>query len=116
VKSLPCGLPNIEREPLTKSELPVARFILDGHSNLEIANLLFVDIKAVKFHITNIYQKLSIKTRSQFIVKYLPHRQRAKDAAEIERLHAQVVTLERLIGQKVIEHVLRDYSVPRTLP
>jgi predicted ArsR family transcriptional regulator len=47
-----------------------------GLSNKEIANKLFVTEKTVKFHLTNIYRKSQVKSRTQFVVKM----QQYKDA------------------------------------
>jgi len=44
-----------------------------GLSNKEVANQLFVTEKTVKFHLTNIYKKMNVKSRAQLIVWCLPH-------------------------------------------
>jgi hypothetical protein len=38
-----------------------------------VAGQLFVTEKTVKFHLTNIYKKMSVKSRAQLIVWCLPH-------------------------------------------
>ncbi len=38
-----------------------------GHSNQEIASKLFISIPTVKRHISNIYAKLGVKSRTQAI-------------------------------------------------
>jgi DNA-binding NarL/FixJ family response regulator len=50
---------------LTASELRVARLAAAGHSNREIAQMLFVTVKAVEYHLSNTYRKLGIRRRSQ---------------------------------------------------
>jgi DNA-binding CsgD family transcriptional regulator len=50
---------------LTPSEQRVARLAAEGHSNREIAQMLFVTVKAVEYHLGNTYNKLGIKRRGQ---------------------------------------------------
>ena len=58
---------------LSNRESEVAEKVSKGLSNKEVANLLFVTEKTVKFHLTNIYKKMSVKSRAQLIVWCLPH-------------------------------------------
>jgi DNA-binding NarL/FixJ family response regulator len=60
---------------LSPSEREVARLVVEGLSNHEIAGKLFVTEKTIKFHLTNVYAKLGVQSRAQLIVKFL----RAKD-------------------------------------
>ena len=50
---------------LTPAELRVARMAVDGLTNREIAERLFVTVKAVKFHLGNAYRKLGIGAREE---------------------------------------------------
>ena len=50
---------------LTPAELRVARMAAAGQTNREIAENLFVTVKAVKFHLGNAYRKLGIADRGQ---------------------------------------------------
>jgi DNA-binding CsgD family transcriptional regulator len=52
-------------EALTPSERRVAALAARGHPNREIAQLLFVTVKAVEYHLGNAYRKLGIRRRSQ---------------------------------------------------
>lgn len=52
-------------EALTGSEHRVARMAADGMTNKEIAQALFVTVKAVEVHLTNAYRKLEIRSRAQ---------------------------------------------------
>jgi len=54
-------------EPLTVRELEVMRLIEAGCSNQEIAAKLVVSIATVKRHISNIYAKLGVKSRTQAV-------------------------------------------------
>lgn len=58
---------------LSNREAEVAELVSRGLSNKEVANQLFVTEKTVKFHLTNIYKKMSVKSRAQLIVWCLPH-------------------------------------------
>jgi DNA-binding CsgD family transcriptional regulator len=52
-------------ESLTASERRVARFAADGLSNKDIAQALFVTTKTVEVHLSNVYRKLGIGSRSE---------------------------------------------------
>lgn len=58
---------------LSNREAEVAELVTKGLSNKEVANQLFVTEKTVKFHLTNIYKKMSVKSRAQLIVWCMPH-------------------------------------------
>ena len=52
-------------EALTPSERRVARMAARGVPNKEIAEALFVTVKAVEAHLSSVYRKLQIKSRTQ---------------------------------------------------
>jgi NarL family two-component system response regulator LiaR len=52
-------------EDLTKRELEVLILIGDGKTNQEIADELFIGIKTVKTHVSNILSKLQVSDRTQ---------------------------------------------------
>jgi LuxR family maltose regulon positive regulatory protein len=54
-------------EPLSTRELEVLRLIVAGCSNDEIAARLIISIKTAKRHISNIYGKLGVKSRTQAV-------------------------------------------------
>jgi LuxR family maltose regulon positive regulatory protein len=54
-------------EPLTSRELEVLQLIENGCSNQDIAGQLFISIPTVKRHISNIYAKLGVKSRTQAV-------------------------------------------------
>lgn len=58
---------------LSRRESEVADLVRQGLKNADVAQKLFVTEKTVKFHLTNIFKKLGIKSRSQLIVWCLPH-------------------------------------------
>lgn len=62
---------NREKIQLTDRELDVLRLIVDGFSNQEISEKLFVSIHTAKAHVCNILQKLSVEDRTQAAIKAL---------------------------------------------
>ncbi|WP_272898826.1 response regulator [Paenibacillus sp. MMS18-CY102] len=52
-------------EQLTEREMDVLKLVAQGKSNQEIADDLFIGIKTVKFHVTNIFSKLGVDDRTQ---------------------------------------------------
>lgn len=52
-------------ESLTDSELGVARLAAEGLTNREIGDRLFISRRTVGTHLTHIFQKLEINTRTQ---------------------------------------------------
>jgi DNA-binding CsgD family transcriptional regulator len=63
----------LTQKGLSHREAEVAELVTKGLSNKEVASQLFVTEKTVKFHLTNIYKKMSVKSRAQLIVWCLPH-------------------------------------------
>jgi LuxR family maltose regulon positive regulatory protein len=54
-------------EPLSARELEVLALVAAGASNGEIAGRLFISTATVKRHISNVYAKLGVKSRTQAI-------------------------------------------------
>ncbi|MCC3377033.1 response regulator transcription factor [Cohnella sp. REN36] len=52
-------------EELTEREMEVLKLIAQGKSNQEIADELFIGIKTVKYHLTNMFGKLGVEDRTQ---------------------------------------------------
>lgn len=57
-------------ENLSKQERNIQFLILEGKSNKEIANELFISLSTVKTHISNIYGKLRVSDRRELLHKY----------------------------------------------
>lgn len=57
-------------EELSNQEIKVKEHIIDGKSNKEIAEALFISLNTVKTHITNIYSKLNVSNRKELIHKF----------------------------------------------
>ncbi len=54
-------------EPLTLRELEVLKLIEAGCSNQDIADKLVISMPTVKRHISNIYAKLGVESRTQAV-------------------------------------------------
>jgi DNA-binding NarL/FixJ family response regulator len=50
---------------LTRREIEVLKLVAEGHSNGDLARLLWVTEDTVKFHLSNIYQKLDVANRTE---------------------------------------------------
>lgn len=77
---------------LSNREAEVAELVSKGLSNKEVANQLFVTEKTVKFHLTNIYKKMNVKSRAQLIVWCLPHLGFVESEARVEASAVQAAT------------------------
>jgi len=55
----------ILHDDLTNREKEVLQLIANGHSNQEIADDLFITLKTVKTHVSNILSKLEVSDRTQ---------------------------------------------------
>lgn len=58
----------LPHETLTKRELEILCLVAEGKTNKEIGEELFITIKTVKTHITNILSKLDVSDRTQAAV------------------------------------------------
>ncbi|MEO8391962.1 MAG: protein kinase [Chloroflexota bacterium] len=56
-------------ELFTQREHEILAFIIEGRSNKEIAEKLYVTVATVKWYITQIYRKLGVRSRIQAIVR-----------------------------------------------
>jgi DNA-binding NarL/FixJ family response regulator len=50
---------------LTRRELEILRLVAEGHSNAQLAKMLWVTEQTVKFHLSNIYRKLDVSNRTE---------------------------------------------------
>lgn len=50
---------------LTRRELEILRLVSEGHSNAQLARMLWVTEQTVKFHLSNIYRKLDVANRTE---------------------------------------------------
>jgi DNA-binding NarL/FixJ family response regulator len=57
----------IDEKGLTEREVAVLRALAQGQSNKEIARTLWLAEQTVKFHLTNIYRKLEVRSRTEAV-------------------------------------------------
>jgi DNA-binding NarL/FixJ family response regulator len=50
---------------LTRRELEILQLVAEGHSNAQLARMLWVTEQTVKFHLSNIYRKLDVANRTE---------------------------------------------------
>jgi len=62
----------LEMNRLTEKEREVCRLVFKGLSNKEIATVLNVTEKTIKFHVTGIFQKFSVQSRSELTSTVFP--------------------------------------------
>ena len=55
----------VSHPDLTRRELEILRLAAEGHSNAELARMLWVTEQTVKFHLSNIYRKLEVSNRTE---------------------------------------------------
>jgi DNA-binding NarL/FixJ family response regulator len=55
--------------PLTEHELRVLRLVANGLTNAQIANFLKIRERTVEFHLSQIFQRLDISSRTTAILK-----------------------------------------------
>ena len=54
-----------ESPKLTRRELEILQLVAEGHSNAELAQMLWVTEQTVKFHLSNVYRKLNVSNRTE---------------------------------------------------
>ena len=50
---------------LTRREIEILKLVGEGHSNSQLARMLWVTEQTVKFHLSNIYRKLDVRNRTE---------------------------------------------------
>ena len=101
---------------LSDQEHRVVDFIMEGLSNTEIGNKLFITTKTVKFHLTNIYKKLGVTNRNALFYKILrakdcylrnePYKQDIDENRYLLKLEESMMRIE-----KNIDKLLKDKKV-----
>jgi len=60
---------HVSREQLSQREAEILRLAANGASTQEIAEVLFVSVRTVKAHFTNIFNKMGVSCRTDAIIK-----------------------------------------------
>jgi DNA-binding NarL/FixJ family response regulator len=69
-----------EGAALTRREREILALVAEGHSNRELAKMLWVTEQTVKFHLSNIYRKLDVSNRTE--ASRWAHKHRLLSSAE----------------------------------
>ena len=67
------SMPTVLHEDLTNREHEILMLIAQGKSNQEIADELFITLKTVKTHVSNILAKLDVDDRTQAAIYAFQH-------------------------------------------
>jgi DNA-binding NarL/FixJ family response regulator len=59
------GTVSADRAELTKREREILQLVAEGYSNAQLARMLWVTEQTVKFHLSNVYRKLSVANRTE---------------------------------------------------
>ncbi len=60
-------------EELTNREMEILLLMAEGKSNQEIADELFIAVKTVKVHVSNVLSKLQVQDRTQAVIYAFKH-------------------------------------------
>jgi DNA-binding NarL/FixJ family response regulator len=60
-----CTAISQDNQGLTRRELQILQLVAEGHSNADLARMLWVTEQTVKFHLSNIYRKLRVSNRTE---------------------------------------------------
>lgn len=64
---------HLPHDELTSRELEILLLMGEGKSNQEIADVLFIALKTVKTHVSNILSKLQVQDRTQAVIYAFKH-------------------------------------------
>lgn len=71
--AMPDDEPDADAPQLTEREVQILQMLADGCSPAEVAERLFISPKTVRNHLTKVYDKLDVNSRSAAIVVALQH-------------------------------------------
>lgn len=59
----------LQKLNLSSREYEILQLLAKGHSNADIAETLFLSLSTIKTHVSNLYLKMDVKSRTQAIEK-----------------------------------------------
>lgn len=62
---VPQGTMSADHADLTKREREILQLAAEGHSNAQLARMLWVTEQTIKFHLSNVYRKLNVSNRTE---------------------------------------------------
>jgi two-component system, NarL family, response regulator LiaR len=66
--------PSLPHEQLTAREMEILLLMTQGKTNQEIADELFIALKTVKTHVSNLLSKLDVQDRTQAVIYAFKHK------------------------------------------
>jgi len=78
-------------EQLSMREREVCALVIQGKSNKEVANILHIAVKTVKFHMTRIFVRMGVKNRAE-----LSHALLSRERPEVKEILAEEFNNARL--------------------
>ncbi|MCM3772074.1 MULTISPECIES: response regulator [Priestia] len=66
--------PSLPHEELTTREMEILLLMTQGKTNQEIADELFIALKTVKTHVSNLLSKLDVQDRTQAVIYAFKHK------------------------------------------
>ena len=61
----PTPVPVDDTPGLTRRETEILKLVAEGHTNAQLAKMLWVTEQTVKFHLSNVYRKLDVANRTE---------------------------------------------------
>jgi len=61
----PTPMPVDDTPGLTRRETEILKLVAEGHTNAQLAKMLWVTEQTVKFHLSNVYRKLDVANRTE---------------------------------------------------
>jgi DNA-binding NarL/FixJ family response regulator len=61
----PLPVPVDDSPGLTRRETEILKLVAEGHTNAQLAKMLWVTEQTVKFHLSNVYRKLDVANRTE---------------------------------------------------
>lgn len=100
----------------TNAETKVTHLLLKGYSNQEIADQIGVNVKTVKFHLTNIYKKHGVKSRAEYMATQTGFKQSERELVmngikENKSITAEVIDKKSLTQQEKVKFIDDQFKV-----
>lgn len=73
-------MPTPHQQPFTERELLVIQLLLKGKSTKLIASQLGVSTRSVEHHLTHIYEKLGVCSRTEAVIKLIHSFEKQQDS------------------------------------
>ena len=64
---------HLPHEELTSREMEILMLMAQGKAHQDIADELFIALKTVKTHVSNIFSKLNVQDRTQAVIYAFKH-------------------------------------------